>query len=395
MDAGQENPVETEAPVEAEAPGLPVTEKDGPENADGAGVPEEGNEPETGDSAEQKEVAEPEVDDADASEESGEPGADDSAEQKEDAEPESAAADASEETGDPTTGGSAEQKDADDPETGSTEPEDDTEPEDADREELLPEPAAAGTVIRPKKRSRKHRKKNWLLRLLITAGVLAAFFAVANLSYFEITEIPVIGNQTVSDKKIVKLSQIRKGDSIFFLNNWLIKSRVKKNLYIETVKIHRVFPGTVEIIVTEREGAAQFIRIKENGKRRYIVIDRDGMVMSKSKKRKNVTIVDNVHVTEAEKGSRIKVDDSGTYNKAMELIAAAEEGDLYFRRIYIRGSLVKAWFYDDLKCKGRFSNMMSSIRSGELKTVVYRLYQEDISKGTINIGDNNYCSFTP
>ena len=42
-----------------------------------------------------------------------------------------------------------------------------------------------------------------------------------------------------------------------------------------------------------------------------------------------------------------------------------------------------------------YRNLINSIRSGELKAVVYQLYQNDVSQGTINIGDNNYCSFTP
>ena len=247
----------------------------------------------------------------------------------------------------------------------------------------------------PRKRSRKHRKKNWALRLIIIAGAIAVFVVVANMQYFEIKETAVIGNKVVSDKKILKLSQIQEGDSIFFLNPLLTGSRIKENKYIETVKIKQHLPGTVEIYVTERERAAQFLLLKENGKKRYVVTDAKGMVLGIHKKKKHVTLVGNVTVTNAVKGSTVQVDNTGVYHRAMELIATAKEGDLYFKTIHIKGSLVEAYIYDDLKCEGRFKDIISSIKSGELKAVVYRLYQEDVEKGIIYVGENNYCSFTP
>ena len=105
--------------------------------------------------------------------------------------------------------------------------------------------------------------------------------------------------------------------------------------------------------------------------------------------------MENVTVTGSEEGSRIKVKEHSIYEKALSLISCAKESDLYFKKISISGSHVEAWIYDDLSCRGRYTNMLRSMENGELKSVVYRLYQQDVRKGTINIGDNNYCSFTP
>lgn len=247
----------------------------------------------------------------------------------------------------------------------------------------------------PGKRNRKHRRKNWLLRLIIAAGVIVVFVMVANLPYFQITETPVIGNRTVSDEEILKLSGIQSGDSILLLNTLSIKGKIKENLFIEDVRVNRELPTTVEIIVKEREAAAQFLKTDKNGRKTYIVTDINGMVMGLSAERQKVTMVDDVTVTDAAKGSRVKVKETGTYRKAMELILTAQQGDLYFKRIQIQGSLVRAWIFSGLVCKGRFQNVIHGITSGELKAVVYRLYQEDVDEGTINIGENNYCSFTP
>ena len=80
--------------------------------------------------------------------------------------------------------------------------------------------------------------------------------------------------------------------------------------------------------------------------------------------------------------------------KGCDLIKVTEENDLYFKKIDIEGDKVKAYIYNKLVCKGRYDNVMTAIQNGSLKAVVFDLYQKGIEKGTINIGDNNYCSFT-
>ncbi|MBQ9015293.1 MAG: FtsQ-type POTRA domain-containing protein [Firmicutes bacterium] len=277
------------------------------------------------------------------------------------------------------------------------EPEARAEPDAGTEDDALPwEEPQPVHVSRGKKRPRKHKKKHRVLRVLAVLACIAALIAVANLQYFDIRETPVIGNRVVSDEDILKASQIEPGKSIFFLNPWLVKSRIKKNLYIESVNIDRHLPGTVEIIVKEREAVAQFEKWGRNGTvKRYAVTDINGMVIKKYKKKKKVTMIVGVTVTDAAVGSKIKVKESGTYRKSMELIRTMRQGDIYFKKISIKGSMVTAYIYDDLVCKGRYRNLVNSIKSKELQAVVYQLYQDDVSKGTINIGDNNYCSFTP
>ena len=246
-----------------------------------------------------------------------------------------------------------------------------------------------------KKKPRKHKRKHRLLRLAIVAAVIAAAVLVAHLPYFDITQIAVIGNKTVTDEEIIELSGIKQENSIFLLNDFAIKHRIRKNLYIDEVSMDRQLPGTVEIIVKEREATAQFLQTGKNGRKKYILTDSSGMVLGKSDKQQDVTMIDDMTVTRSEKGSAIKVEETGSYRKAMDLISKARSGDVYFKRIRIKGSMVEAWIFDELLCKGRYDNLVSSMQTGALKSVVYTLYQDDVSKGIINIGDNNYCSFTP
>ena len=87
--------------------------------------------------------------------------------------------------------------------------------------------------------------------------------------------------------------------------------------------------------------------------------------------------------------------DEGVYDKAVSIINSAEAGDLYFKKIVIQGNTVEAYIYDTLICKGKYADIMKCIDSGALKATVFDLYQKDKEKGVINIGSNNYCSFTP
>ena len=79
----------------------------------------------------------------------------------------------------------------------------------------------------------------------------------------------------------------------------------------------------------------------------------------------------------------------------MKIIKLMEEGDLYFKKLVVDGSKVTAYIYDGLYCKGTYDNVVDCIESGALKTVVFDLYQKGTESGIINIGSNNYCSFTP
>ena len=108
-----------------------------------------------------------------------------------------------------------------------------------------------------------------------------------------------------------------------------------------------------------------------------------------------MTLVEGVKVDKARVSKNIHVENVDVYEKAMDMIENMEAGDIYFKRLLIDGNKVEAYVYDKLVCKGNYKHVMDAITSGAVKAVVFDLYQKDIKKGTINIGENNYCSFTP
>lgn len=243
-----------------------------------------------------------------------------------------------------------------------------------------------------KKRKKKRRKKKrYLLKFIIFLILCTALYFAVHIDYFNVDGIAVVGNTEVSDEEVIKLSELKTGENIFDVHPWFVERRIKKkNLYIEDVDVKRKFPNEIEITVKERSGKAQFVKGKQ-----YIITDNYGKVLDIQSKEQQVTLVENIKVKEAELDKDIKVKENGEYEKAMEIIRLMEKGDLYFKKIVVEGSRVTAYIYDGLSCKGTYENVAGCIESGALKTVVFDLYQKGTESGIINIGSNNYCSFTP
>lgn len=239
-------------------------------------------------------------------------------------------------------------------------------------------------------KKKKRRKKRYLLKFFIFLLVCVGIYFVLHIEYFTVDGITVAGNKDIPDKEILKLSELETGDNIFDVHPIMAQRRIKKNLYIEDVDVSRKLPNMVDIVVKERSGKAQFVMGKK-----FVVTDNDGRVLDITKEMQKVTLVEGIKVEKAKISKDIHVENTAVYNKAMDMIANMEAGDIYFKKLVIDGKKVEAYVYDGLVCKGNYDHVMAEITSGAIKAVVFDLYQKDIKKGTINIGENNYCSFTP
>lgn len=239
-------------------------------------------------------------------------------------------------------------------------------------------------------KKKKRRKKRYLLKFLILILLCIGAYFLLHIEYFTVDGITIAGNKDIPDSEILKLSELKTGENIFDIHPMAAQRRIKKNLYIEDADVSRKLPNMVEIIVKERSGKAQFIKGNK-----YVVTDNEGRVLDIAKEMQKVTLIENVKVDRARVDKEIRVENTDVYNKSMDMIANMEAGDLYFKKLLIKGNQVEAYVYDGLVCKGTYEEVMTAITSGALKAVVFDLYQKDIKAGTINIGRNNYCSFTP
>ena len=252
------------------------------------------------------------------------------------------------------------------------------------------EPEQVHTYVQENKPRRKHRQKNYLLRIVVALALIVAAVLCAHLDYFNVDGIAVIGNADITDEEIIKQSGLEMGGSVFDVHPLIVQHRIKKNLYIEDVNVNRKLPDKVEIIVKERSLLAQFHKDAK-----FVITDSEGMVLDISKEERKATIIEGVTVTDAEKKETIRIKETDGLEKTLDLLTAMHESDLYFKRVVFNGAKTDAYIYDDLKCSGRYEDIMSVLTSGTLKKVIYDLYQKGTEKGTVNVYSNDYCFFTP
>ncbi len=241
--------------------------------------------------------------------------------------------------------------------------------------------------VKRKRRKKKRYLLKFIIILIICTGI---YITLRNIDYFAIDGIAVVGNSEITDEEVIKLSEIETGDNLFSVHPWFTERKImKSNLYIEDVNVNRKLPNEIEIIVKERSGKAQFVKGKN-----YIVTDNEGMVIEIAKNEQQVTLIEGITVKAADLEDTIEVKETGDFDKAMAIVKAMDSGDLYFKKIKIDGSNVEGYVYDALVCRGRYDNVMECIESGALESVIFDLYQKGTESGVINIGSNNYCSFT-
>ncbi|MBQ8151541.1 MAG: FtsQ-type POTRA domain-containing protein [Firmicutes bacterium] len=240
-----------------------------------------------------------------------------------------------------------------------------------------------------KKRKKRKKSKNYLLRIVIALGLVVAAFAVLHIDYFTVKEVNVSGNDYLTDAQVLKGTELKKGNNIFDVHLIFEKGKIKENLYIQDVKLSRKLPNIINVTVNERVGLAQFTMGEK-----YVVTDNEGTVIEVAKERREITLVKGLEAINAQKGQKVKFKDDKGYDKIMELLAATSEGDMFFKSLELKDGRVKATVYSKIKVEGAYSNVIESLGSGALKTVVYDLYQKGKKKGTIIVSGDNYCSFT-
>ncbi|MDD3225534.1 MAG: FtsQ-type POTRA domain-containing protein [Clostridium sp.] len=150
------------------------------------------------------------------------------------------------------------------------------------------------------KRRKKRRRKKTVIILVLLFAILITLSL--KLPYFKITKINVVNNNTVSANEILKKSGMYKGQNIFYLNEPKIKDNIMDDPYIVNVKIERVMPSTVNIVVDERN--AVFYAQKDN---KYAIIDKDGIVLEirNDIANRNLIKLDGVNISKAQIGKTL------------------------------------------------------------------------------------------
>lgn len=124
--------------------------------------------------------------------------------------------------------------------------------------------AAKATVQRPttsRERRQRHQRGRTLRYVAIGAASLLgvalvlviAFFILRDSSVFRITSVEVEPTQHITVNDIRNLTQIPEGTTLLNLDEAALESSIRKNPWVGSVSIERVFPNTLKVTITEQK----------------------------------------------------------------------------------------------------------------------------------------------
>lgn len=122
--------------------------------------------------------------------------------------------------------------------------------------------------------TRAHRVQQTYQRYLVRLGIIAGILVVLaisalivyNSSAFTIESVSVKGVEHLTASDMQELAGVDSGTTLLRVDTGAIKENLKKDAWVADVKVNRVFPSTLEIVVTERTIAAVVEVPSENAK---------------------------------------------------------------------------------------------------------------------------------
>ena len=125
------------------------------------------------------------------------------------------------------------------------------------------------------------------------------------------------------------------------------------------------------------------------------MIDGDGILLRKTDVEPRITLLKGLTISKLNVGNPVDAEENIALKNILKMLEAMEKGDIYFKKIVINKIIIRAYIYDNLICKGTPKQLLYSINSGNLQKVINKLFEDDITRGTMTFSGNNYISFSP
>ena len=180
--------------------------------------------------------------------------------------------------------------------------------------------------IQERKRKKRAKRIKTILKLLLLLGIIigSTVFALTS-PIFNIKEIEVVNNSSVTSEEIESLSGLKKGENLFrFLGSQVAKN-IKENPYIKDIKISRKIPSKVQIMVEER--VASF-SVSFMGT--YAYIDTQGYILKISEDSNSIPILNGVTTTEEKMvpGNRLEFEDLEKLEDVLKIMNVMSDNNL-------------------------------------------------------------------
>lgn len=245
------------------------------------------------------------------------------------------------------------------------------------------------TAQKPSKKKKKRRRKHYFLRFCIFCALVFGLYYFLNSDFFAVRKFEVSGNQYYTPAQIIEMSGLQSGVNMFFET----KTRPARNAlledpYIRLAEIKRKPKDTIQIVIEERREYAAVPYGEQ-----FVLIDREGTVLRVADEEPALPILGNMSITEMTPGKALQVEQAYLLTDTLSLLNLVEENDIYFKRIDFSTVIIRAYIYDDLYCEGAPANIRDNMAS--IQKLLQELYKEDITRGVIRVGTDNYLSYSP
>ena len=159
------------------------------------------------------------------------------------------------------------------------------------------------------------------LVLIIIAGIIYALLS----PIFNVKVIEVVGSQAIPAHTIISLSGIELDQNMFQYRKSEIIDKVKENAYIDTVKVKRKIPDTIEITITERT-ASFYIEINNM----CALIGKQGYILEITSQKPKLPILAGIQTPEEELqvGKRISLQDLEKLGDALQIMESATSNQI-------------------------------------------------------------------
>lgn len=242
---------------------------------------------------------------------------------------------------------------------------------------------------RIQRKKKKRKRKHYILKLFLLLVIGIGLYAFAHSDAFLVKKIEMSESSRFQTEQIRELCGLKTGINLFEFSARECEDKLLENPYIKEAKISRKLPDTVEVKLTERQETATLLK-----KSQYIVIDGEGIVLRSAKKLPRIPLLEGITVKDAQENRAVQVKEPERLETGMLFLKKMKDADLYFKKIDVSGTMVKAFVMDKLFCKGKTENLVSGMENGNLKAVIYDLYQKKTKKGIIYVGDEQYYAFS-
>ncbi len=269
---------------------------------------------------------------------------------------------------------------------------------DSSGQDVDPEIEAIKNKIRERKRekirkARRRRIRFWLGVALVFAVIDAFAFSISG--FFTVDSIEVRGNNRYTAEEIINIAHAVPGHNLLYNpGKQEIISFLEQNPYIKSAEVTRKLPSTLVITVNERVQACAFKYDDD-----FLIMDDEGILLKKTRTEPKITMVKGMIVSKIKLGETVGTENQKLFSNTLKLIRAMNAADMYFVSVdmstYDTDFQVRAYIYDNLVVRGEYESLMAFLENGRLHKIVEKLFEDDVKRGTIILGNDGTASFEP